>query len=309
MSSWIDLLLTGDTDAVQCDALSAWWPRHQALCRDQPETFDQAILGGFSADRLAWAFVTACQAALRALVPALGHDEMAAFCVTEENGNAPRAIRSEFCAAGDAMILNGSKRWATLGPDSTTFLVVGRDAGQQGAMPSLRVARVPATSTGLHVEAMPAPAFVPEVPHGRLRFADVRIPREALLPGDGYSRYVKPFRTLEDIHVQAAVLAYLTRESRRLHWPRAWTERAVASLVALEAIASRDPSSSATHVLLAGALTWVEDLAREADDAWCRTDEGPACTRWFRDRALLGLAAAARTQRTTSAWERLTARP
>lgn len=109
------------------------WPRHLALCRNRTGTVDQAITWRLCRGPWAWAFVTACQAVLRALVPPLGHHEMAAFCVTEENGNAPRAIRSAFDTSGEALILKGSKRWATLGPGSTTFLIVAHDAGQHGA--------------------------------------------------------------------------------------------------------------------------------------------------------------------------------
>ena len=54
-----------------------------------------------------------------------------------------------------------------------------------------------------------------------------RVIRGALLPGDGYDVYVKPFRTIEDIHVHAATIAYLVAEGRRRGWPHGWIERAV----------------------------------------------------------------------------------
>src|SRR5690349_23846938 len=64
-------------------------------------------------------------------------------------------------------------------------------------------------------------------------FRSLKLDESAILPGDGYSQYVKPFRTVEDIHVQAAVLSYLMREGQRLGWPQGWIERLSALLAAL----------------------------------------------------------------------------
>ena len=44
--------------------------------------------------------------------------------------------------------------------------------------------------------------------------ADVKLPAAARLAGDGFSDYGKPFRTLEDLYVGAAVLAWLLRDPR-----------------------------------------------------------------------------------------------
>lgn len=305
MTHWIETLLTRATDVPPCADVAEWWPRNQELSRVVARPIDRAILGGFAADRVAWAFAGACQAALRALVPSLPMDQIAAFCVTEADGNAPRAIRSELRRSErGGWILNGAKRWATLGSGGTIFLVVARDASQNAEQPALRVARVVAGSPGLGVEVMPATTFVPEVPHARLSFNDVQVTDEALLPGDGYLRYVKPFRSLEDAYVQAAVLAYLVREARSQNWPRPWIEQALETLVALASIAELDPAASTTHVVLAGALSSVERLAADADGYWLSSPNDERRQRWKRDRALLGLAAHARTQRTASAWKR-----
>ena len=76
-----------------------------------------AIAGGFAADRVGWAFASGYQAALRALVPGLSHDTLAAFCVTEAEGNRPRDIRTTIVPQPDGTLrIDGSKRWTTLGP-------------------------------------------------------------------------------------------------------------------------------------------------------------------------------------------------
>ncbi len=301
MIHWLETLLTDACEAPACPDVASWWPRHLAHSRETPDTMAQAILGGYHADRVGWAFASAYQAALRALVPDLPADTVAALCVTEKDGNGPRAIRSELRDG----LLNGAKRWTTLGPEGQLFLVVARDASAPSDLPVLRVLRIAATQPGVQVEVMPPMPFVPEVPHASLRFESVAVADSAVLPGDGYLRYVKPFRTVEDLHVQAAVLAYLVREARRLHWPRDWSERATAQLLSLEALAALPSLANTTHVALAGALAGVAALVTDADGYWQANAGDEAALRWQRDRALFTVAASQRAQRTERAWQRL----
>lgn len=303
-SSWLDVLLFARAERTACESVSQWWPRHRALCTDRRSTIEQALVGGHSADRVAWAFATAYQAALRALLPGLPEDQLVALCVTEAEGTAPAAMRSEIRASADGggLVLNGAKRWTTLGPDGALFLVAARDARIEGDRPAIRLVKLPTNATGLRIETMPPTPFVPEVAHARLRFENVAIVEDALLPGDGYANYVKPFRSIEDLHVHAAVLAYLVGESRRLGWPRGWIERAVAALASFVALAAQDPSAASMHIALAGALDVGEALAKEADALWASAPDDPALKRWQRDRALLGIASQARKARREKAW-------
>ena len=111
---------------------------------------------------------------------------------------------------------------------------------------------------------MPETAFVPEVPHARVQLQGVRVDAAALLPGDGYARYVKPFRTVEDIHVTLAVLAYLLREARHRGWPQEFSERTTALLVAFAELATASADAATTHVALAGASSWAQRLYADA---------------------------------------------
>jgi signal transduction histidine kinase/alkylation response protein AidB-like acyl-CoA dehydrogenase len=301
----LEQLLAADARASPCISVSEWWQRHREVARACERTIDQAIAGGFHADRTGWAFASGYQAALRALFPALPEDRICALCVTEEEGNAPRAIRSTLRRVDGCWRLDGAKRWTTLGPEGALFLVAARDAEVAGERPALRVARTPSDAPGVHVEVMPPTKFVPEVPHARLRFEDVRLPDEALLPGDGYSTYVKPFRTVEDLHVHGAILAYLLREALQRSWPKPWIERAVAHLHAMRALANEDRDAPATHIALAGALSTGDALRAEADAHWGVAAEDEAARRWQRDRELLKVASSARTRRTERAWERI----
>ncbi|MSQ54932.1 MAG: acyl-CoA dehydrogenase [Betaproteobacteria bacterium] len=301
----IGFILRSGAAAPECAEVATWWPRHRQLAAVWRNPMDRAIAGGFSADRAAWAFASGYQAALHALLPAAPEDRICAFCVTEADGNAPRAIKSSLVRAAGGWTLNGAKRWTTLGPSGALFFVAARDEAASAERPALKMALVPSDAAGVEVQNMPATRFVPEVPHAQLRFVNVALGEDALLPGDGYERYVKPFRTVEDLHVNAAIVAYLLREARRLAWPQGWVERAAAHLQALRAIAAEDASQAATHVALAGALANAAALLAEAGELWKKSPADPAAPRWERDRELLGTAGKARAMRTQRAWERL----
>ena len=208
-----------------------WWAVWRSLGPIANGPAARAIAGGFAADRVGWAFASGYQAALHALVPDLSHDTLAAFCVTEAQGNRPRDIRTTITPQADGMLrIEGAKRWTTLGPSGAVLLIVGALAGASDAKrPALRVAQVPVPTPGLVLKVMPATRFVPEVPHAEVLMQDLRVSAGALLPGDGYDRYVKPFRTIEDLHVTLAVLAYLLREARARRWPAVFTEQLVAT--------------------------------------------------------------------------------
>lgn len=304
----LETFLTSPAHAEACESVGAWWSRHRALAAAHPGTIERALIGGFAADRVAWAFASGYQAALHALFPDAPDDRICALCVTEAEGNSPRAIKSSLRKEGDGWLLNGAKRWTTLGPEGSTFFVAARDETASGERASIKIVRVPSDSAGLKIERMPETKFVPEVPHARLQFEHLKMPQTAILPGDGYAMYVKPFRTVEDIYVNAAILAYLVREARRRAWPAPWIERTCSLLIVFQQLSKQEPSAPQTHIALAGALAIGAGLTAEADELWAGTPADPAAARWQRDRALFGVAAHARAARTERAWQQLAAR-
>jgi alkylation response protein AidB-like acyl-CoA dehydrogenase len=295
-------LLRASPDPAECPDVARWWPAYRALAATWKNPMDRAIVGGFGSDRVGWAFAGGYQCALAALFPSLPEDALVALCVTEEEGNHPRAIRTTLRRAASGWRLDGAKRWTTLGPQGALFLVLARDTEVESERPALKVARVPLDAPGVRIEPMAPTRFVPEVPHARLAFDAVPLAEDALLPGDGWSLYAKPFRTVEDAHVNAAVLGYLVREARRLAWPRGWVARAAALLLALRALAAEDPSRPQTHVALDGILATAGALFAEAATHWDATLSDAARARWLRDRELLNVASTARAQRSAGAW-------
>ena len=154
-------------------------------------TVEDAVSGGAAADRLGVAFAAGYAAALRALVPDLPRGERAALCATEEGGGHPRAILARF----DGATVTGRKTFVTGGLDAVRLLVVARDGGDV-----LRLVSVSARGPGVVFVPLPPTPFAPEVGHAALQLEGA--PAE-LLPGDGYTDYLKPFRTIEDLHVNS----------------------------------------------------------------------------------------------------------
>jgi hypothetical protein len=151
---------------------------------------------------------------------------------------------------------------------------------------------------------MPPTPFVPEVPHAELILDGVELDAHGILPGDGYSDFVKPFRTIEDLHVQAAVLGYLLSVAARSGFSDAHRERLVSLVLAALAVAALDPNRPETHVALAGLLTEIAEAQTVIEPEWAHVDDAER-ERWYRDRALVQVASKARQKRRERAWERL----
>lgn len=284
-----------------------WWTHYLTAARPWSAPIERAAAGGFTADRLAYAFAAGYHNALRALLPDLPDDLPAALCITEDGGAHPRAIatRLETPAEG-TWRLTGTKRWATLA-DRARILFVAASTGQTpDGRNQLRLVRVPVDAPGVTITLMPETAFTPEIRHAVVRFDAVPISATDVLPGDGYQHYIKPFRTVEDLHVHAALAGHLLGVARRHRWPRESCEQLATFLAALRTLADAPPSSAAVHVTLAGLLELLGRFLTETRAHWELVD-AEARARWDRDQGLLAVAARARVQRREAAWQALTA--
>ncbi len=304
--SALESLLRDAIDPAPVVDLADFWRRHDAIARPTA-AIARALVGGLRADRLGYAFAAGYQAALRVLVPALAEDAKACLCATEAGGAHPSAIATALVpdpSEPGAFRLSGHKRWASIADARVVLLVVATTGVDPLGRAQLRVAKVPSDAPGVRLEAMPTPPFAPEIGHFQVHFEDVRVAAHEVLGGDGYSQILKPFRTIEDVHVTAAVLGYVVREVRLHALDRSLAERAIALVAALEGIARMDASAAATHVALAGMLALERALLPEFEAAWA--PKAPdAHARFVRDRPLLGVAGSARSKRLARAWERL----
>jgi hypothetical protein len=219
------------------------------------------------------------------------------LCASEDRGAHPAAIATSLTrGAGGALVLRGRKKWTTFGPAADELFVVATTGTDDAGRSRLKVVRVDARRAGVLVKAMPPTPFAPELPHAQVELDDVRVGEEEVLEGDGYTRYLKPFRTIEDTHVLGAFVGHVAGLARANAWPPEALEEALAVVGSLGAIEARDPSAAETHRMLGGTLRLVEALATHAD-GWGTRDEVAARARWERDRVLLGVASGARAKR------------
>ena len=305
MNDDLTFCLTRPTDVPAPDGLQAWCEQWRQLAAERHDPVGLALRGGFAADRVGWAFAAGYQSALRQLIQVNGgtvdDHELLAMCATEAGGNRPRDIETRLVDNGPGGItVTGRKTWTTLGSACTGLLVVGRVDGGENDRPALKIARVDTHAQGVSLVEKPPLDFVPEVPHVAAVFDGARA--GAVLSGDGYSDFVKPFRTVEDTFIALAVQAWLVREGRARGWPRSFLESLTASLAGLAAVAAQPAGAPATHVALAGALTRTNDLYQQADALWAG-ERDAAAERWRRDRPLFQVAGKPRAMRAQRAWE------
>ncbi len=287
-------------------ALEAWWGVFRQTRCQWPDAIDQALVGGMIADRLAFAFAAGYQAALRALVPSVPQDRLVSFSVTEEGGAHPRAVNSTLRATvattGETVWrLSGRKRWTTLSCEAGVALIVASTGREENGRNQLRVAEVSLAAPGVTLRPMPPTAFTPEIGHAEIILNDVALPAAALLPGDGYADYVKPFRTVEDIHVTAAVIGHLLGIALRFRWPSTVREDLTFLAGGVRALAFGDPKGFQTHVGLSGLFRAVQAVLEACEPLWSLAAPEVEA-RWRRDVALLQVASGTRSRRTDAAW-------
>jgi acyl-CoA dehydrogenase len=234
-------------------------------------------------------------------------DDGSAACLaaTEEGGAHPKAIRTRLeqdAERGYRVV--GTKRWATLADAAEVLLVVVSEGFTSEGQNRLRVVRVPAKTEGVTLRRMADAPFAPELPHYELSL-DVCVGPEALLPGDGYDRYLKPFRTQEDLGVLAAWTGYAIGAARAARArARARGARAATLALTVLALGEEDPGAPTTHVALAGAFDDTRRLHEYLTGAWARVG-GEEAERWQRDAPLLLVAESARKARLERAWSTL----
>jgi alkylation response protein AidB-like acyl-CoA dehydrogenase len=314
MDALCQFLLCAPTAEIQPIASAKEW---LAQRRTPPfaRSIERAAAGGFLADRVGYAFAAGYQEALGRLLSAAPHAlpalQPVALCATEDGGVHPRAIQTTLTSRSPEdprapSVLRGRKRFVSLGALARWLLLIVRRGVDDGGRSQLAAVCIPADRPGIALHAAPETPFVPEIPHASVELREVEVQADEILPGDGYLRYLKPFRTVEDLHVHAAVLGYLIQIARRSGWPQSRIAEALAILCALGPLSDAPPLSPAAHVALAGGIAatarWVADSA----SLWAQVDAEIAA-RFARDQRLLSVAGQARSARLESAWRALCA--
>lgn len=283
--SWRELL--GPMQPIQPLAgLSDWYAKVVAGMGEQGP-FALAVYGGRVAATPGLAFLAGYQAALRALW-AEAPEGIGALCATENRRLRPADMMTRL----HRMQLTGCKDFVTSGTSASWLLVPAREE-EPGEPVRLGLFVVHPDSTGVVLETGPPLPLIPDIPHARLRLERARGER---LEGDGWSDYVKPFRTLEDLYVLTALTAWLYGLGLQHHWPQGLVLRLSAVLVSGAEIARQPPHDFAAHVLLGALIEQFHVLRPELDSALEAT-AGPWVDLWRRDNAVLGLARNAQSRR------------
>lgn len=304
MSELIEVLrrLTGDPpDASAIEGLDEWWARHQTATHGFATSVGSAFAGGFAADRLGYAFASGYIEALGALVPSL-RGVKAALCATEKGSAHPRSIETRLEEVDDRYRLLGEKSFVTLGDRADELLVVASAGLDDHDRNRIKVVRIPRDRDGVRLELLPPTPFVPEIPHAKLILEGAKVEADEVLEGDGYETYLKPFRTVEDIHVHAALVGWLMKVGRRYGWERETIEDLAELASALFPLALVDPLDAAVHVTLGGILRRTRSIVAALD--WSPV-ESETAKRFRRDAALLDVAGKSRDARLETAWARL----
>ncbi|KNC85233.1 hypothetical protein SARC_02568 [Sphaeroforma arctica JP610] len=280
--------------------------------------FDKAVLGGALSKYPAFAFAAGYQSAIRTLVPDItkldnsNELSMAAFCITEKQGNRPRNI--DTCIKDGH--ITGSKSFVSCGMEAKYVLVAAKNGSEinDRATPKLKMVLLSADGEGVRLQRKPEMSFIPEISHAELHMTATEIKPvhgvEAILPGDGYDCYMKPFRTIEDTYVTAALLGYHMSLSLDLNLPSGHTESLMNQILALSALSELPPADDETHLALAGTLRLVDSLLDPTHIAAIgpSTIGSDEFARWNRDAKLLTVANSIREARTKRAWQNINRR-
>ena len=252
-----------------------------------PAPLQLALLGGRLAATPGLAFLAGYQGALRALWPAAPWT-LGALCVTENRSTRPADMSTRI----NALTLDGRKDFVTAAEAADWLLVAAREE-VAGAPVQLALGVVRNGAPGVQIETLPALPLMPDVSHGRLHLQGAHCER---LPGDGWEAYVKPFRTLEDTHVLAALTAWLFGVGQESAWPQALQLRLLGLLAGCAEVARQCPSAAGSHLMLAGLFAQFDSLRSDLDNAFAVGDAHWAQL-WQRDKGLLAIACSARSKR------------
>lgn len=301
---WPEVLSQAPEFSEQVDGdLKIWWQASQPYLLDSASSIDMAVAAGALAPSLAHAFVAGYRCALERLLPNIvSKEQIVSFCVSESGGTHPRAILTTLRQQGACYLLNGQKTWSTLAPLATTLLVAA-SIGQVRNRQQIKIVCLAALAEGVEIIVRPAAAFLPNVPHGIVTFKNTVVQQHALLVGDGYADFIKPFRSIEDLYITAAALGYIVRWARQARWPAVLVEQLtllISAAIGLDGLAAQ---SSMMHLGLAELLDRFQLFLQNARAEIAKAPS-QILTEWQRDTAIFSVAAKVRALRRQKAQQR-----
>ena len=265
---------------------------------------DRAVGLGFTADKIAFAFLSGFHTALESLLPFLKVDQAAAFCISEKEGNHPQQIKTSISKeTQDEKLwrLNGVKTFVTCATKADVLFIAVSAGVDESGRNKLRLVQIDSKSKGVSIESLKPLGFIPEIDHGCVQLDGVIIDDHQILPGDGYTKYIKPFRILEEMHVSAALLGYICRKSFQHKWSTVIRERVISLIVLIQQLLAMDPASSSLHIAFAGFQQQMNTLMGDLLPCWEAVGQEQK-NEWLRDIQVFSIAETARKKRLIKAW-------
>lgn len=237
------------------------------------------------------AFAIGYRCALQALLPELKQDQWAAFCATELKGNHPKQIETHVNGEG---IIHGHKTFVSMGTKAQQLIVLAK-AGEQDARPVLKAVLVNAAQDEMRISDMPDLGMIPDIPHGQLMISGAR---GEVLSGDGYLKYSKRFRTLEDVHVLASFVSFIISMVVRYKLSDGLLTRGVYLLQGCADHSLQDSASQ--HLVLDEGFKLFDEWVVEFEKSLSELPDSFSDA-WERDRKLFHIAGKARQKRAQNA--------
>ncbi|MDU9415420.1 acyl-CoA dehydrogenase family protein [Pseudomonas sp. zfem005] len=249
--------------------------------------FELAVLGGRLAATPGLAFLAGYQGALRLLWPS-APQSLGALCVTESRSTRPADMHTRLAG----LSLSGRKDFVTAADAADWLLVAAREEAE-GQPPRLALVVVRNGAPGVRIETLPSLPLMPDIPHARLHLDAAHCER---LAGDGWDAYVKPFRSIEDLHVLAAMGGWLLGVGRDSGWPEPLQLRLLGLLGSAAEVSRLCATSPTMHLMLAGLFAQFDGLRPELESALANGPQAWASL-WQRDQGVLSLAVGPRAKR------------
>lgn len=303
----LEYLIQSTPETSSAADLSLWQTQLNQIAEQWSESSEQAVVAGFNAPCIAFAFAGGYQAAMSRLLANATINESKtanafyALCITEKEGNRPRHIASTLTKTEQGWVLNGNKTYVTGGTGADRLIIAANAGVPTDELPSITMVNIPANRAGISIESLPTLPFIPELPHATVTLDNVRIEPGEVLKGDGYLECVKPFRTIEDLHVELALIGLMIRHTSRTEKNWVSIEKLLALMSSLQHLVALPPLDESTHILLAGQRHFLISTAEQLEPEW--EHNAPAFyAQWQRDKKLLSIAQNARDARTAKAW-------
>jgi len=281
----VDWLLTfkNDLDDSEIKNIQQWQSKIEPVISASTSSIDRAIIGGVLADRMAYAFLSGYENALQNHFTILPAQSLAAFCVSEKGGSRPKAMKTTLSQGhnADTYILNGQKSFVTCADEAQWLIIAAtlteadksKTDMEVSTRPNIKLALIDANTLGLTFTVSTELPFIPEIRKGSLELKDVKVTADNILPGDGYSHYVKPFSCIESIYIMAATSAFLFRLACLFDWPKTLQEQVLSTLLNIKHLEEGDMCSPATEIMVSGVKAQLKHITETSKPLWDKLPE------------------------------------